>query len=96
MVLNDFQRGKLPYYVKPPGCTESENQEGKKEEEVKEDKAENKEEGEEKEIKDDKEEKKEEVKEEPRKRKREEKTSKRFDLNQSNRSKKNSKKLKKK
>jgi nuclear GTP-binding protein len=23
MVLNDFQRGKLPYYVKPPGCEEN-------------------------------------------------------------------------
>jgi len=22
MVLNDFQRGKLPYFVKPPGCTD--------------------------------------------------------------------------
>lgn len=24
MVLNDFQRGKLPYYMKPPGCDENE------------------------------------------------------------------------
>lgn len=24
MVLNDFQRGRLPYYIRPPGCTESE------------------------------------------------------------------------
>ena len=24
MVLNDFQREKLPYYVKPPGCAENE------------------------------------------------------------------------
>ena len=24
MVLNDFQRGKLPYYMKPPGCEEDE------------------------------------------------------------------------
>ena len=24
MVLNDFQRGKLPYYMKPPGCEENE------------------------------------------------------------------------
>ncbi len=25
MVLNDFQRGKLPYYMKPPGCDENED-----------------------------------------------------------------------
>ena len=24
MVLNDFQRGKLPYYVRPPGCEKDE------------------------------------------------------------------------
>lgn len=23
MVLNDFQRGRLPYFVKPPGCEEA-------------------------------------------------------------------------
>jgi nuclear GTP-binding protein len=23
MILNDFQRGKLPYYIKPPGCTDT-------------------------------------------------------------------------
>ena len=27
MVLNDFQRGKLPYFVKPPGCTDEPNEE---------------------------------------------------------------------
>ena len=27
MVLNDFQRGKLPYYVKPPGSKEDEEEE---------------------------------------------------------------------
>jgi hypothetical protein len=32
MVLNDFQRGKLPYFVKPPGC---ENEENKEEEDKK-------------------------------------------------------------
>jgi hypothetical protein len=32
MVLNDFQRGKLPYFLKPPGC---ENEENKEEEEKK-------------------------------------------------------------
>ena len=33
MVLNDFQRGKLPYYVKPPGCEEKEAQEKEEENE---------------------------------------------------------------
>lgn len=27
MVLNDFQRGKLPYFVKPPGCENEERPE---------------------------------------------------------------------
>lgn len=31
MVLNDFQRGKLPYYIKPPG---SENEEHPEEESI--------------------------------------------------------------
>jgi hypothetical protein len=31
MVLNDFQRGKLPYYIKPPG---SENEDHPEEESI--------------------------------------------------------------
>lgn len=31
MLLNDFQRGKLPHYVKPPGWTEKDDQEIEKE-----------------------------------------------------------------
>lgn len=30
MVLNDFQRGKLPYFVKPPGCTDEPEDDGVK------------------------------------------------------------------
>lgn len=33
MLLNDFQRGKLPHYMKPPGWTEKDEQEVKKQEE---------------------------------------------------------------
>lgn len=32
MVLNDFQRGKLPYYVKPPGWTEKDEEKAAKDE----------------------------------------------------------------
>jgi nuclear GTP-binding protein len=32
MILNDFQRGNLPYYVRPPGADESKDEEGDKEE----------------------------------------------------------------
>lgn len=36
MLLNDFQRGKIPHYVKPPGWTEKDEQESAKLEETKE------------------------------------------------------------
>lgn len=32
MLLNDFQRGKLPHYVKPPGWTEKDEELAEKEE----------------------------------------------------------------
>lgn len=31
MLLNDFQRGKLPHYVKPPGWTENDEEKAEKE-----------------------------------------------------------------
>lgn len=39
MLLNDFQRGKLPHYMKPPGWTEKDDEEAAKIEEAEKQKA---------------------------------------------------------